>query len=162
MKTFFLCGITQNVLKSMFPISANSLLFNDVKIYLGRILTARKKSSKYWRHCDLYYLLGTCQFSGKLKGTQSAMGPRWPGHCFCPVWKAFTSTRNQMYPSDTFRNPLQSCLVFHSILDPLLKISFSVNFYSSITLFYHIWLETVFKGTWIEGEKSPSFTKIAR
>ena len=40
------------------------------------------------------------------------------------VWKAFTSTRNQIYASDTSRNPLQSYLVFHSILDLLLKMSF--------------------------------------
>ena len=48
-----------------------------------------------------------------------------------PVWKAFTSTRNQMYASDTSRNPLQSCLVFHSILDLLQKTSFWANFNSS-------------------------------
>ena len=36
-----------------------------------------------------------------------------------------------LYASDTSRNPLQSCLVFHSILDLLLKISFSANFFSS-------------------------------
>ena len=30
-----------------------------------------------------------------------------------PLWKTFTSTRNQM--TDTSRNPLQSCLVFQSI-----------------------------------------------
>ena len=43
---------------------------------------------------------------------------------FSPVWIAFTSTRNQIYASDTSRNPLQSYQVFHSILDLLLKISF--------------------------------------
>ena len=51
-----------------------------------------------------------------------AMGPRWPGHYFC---------RDQMYVSDTSRNPLQSWLMFHSILDFLQKISFWANFYSS-------------------------------
>ena len=50
------------------------------------------------------------------------MGPRWPGHYFC---------RNQMYASDTSRNPLQSWLVFHSILDFSQKISLWANFYSS-------------------------------
>ena len=42
------------------------------------------------------------------------MWPRWPGHYFCQF-------ENQMYASDIPRNPLQSCLVFHSILDLLLK-----------------------------------------
>ena len=50
------------------------------------------------------------------------MGPRWPGHYFC---------RNQMYASDTSRNPLQSWLVFHLIPDFLQKISFWAIFYSS-------------------------------
>ena len=45
-----------------------------------------------------------------------------------PVWKASTSTRNQIYALDTSKNPLQSCLVLHSILDLLLKISFWANF----------------------------------
>ena len=44
------------------------------------------------------------------------------------VWKACTSTRNQIYASDTSRNPLQSYLVFHSNLDILLKTSFWANF----------------------------------
>ena len=35
-----------------------------------------------------------------------------------------------MYASDTPGNPLQSRLVFHSILDLLLKTSLSINFYS--------------------------------
>ena len=48
-----------------------------------------------------------------------------------PVWKEFTSTRNQMHLSDISRNPLQSCLVFHSILDLLQKTSFWTNFNSS-------------------------------
>ena len=48
-----------------------------------------------------------------------------------PVWKAFTSNRNQIYASDIPRNPLQSYLVFHSNLDLLLKISFWANFYLS-------------------------------
>ena len=63
-------------------------------------------------------------------------------------WKAFTSTRNQNYASDTPRNQLQSCLVFHSILDLLIKIYFWANFTHRITFFYRTWLKTVFKGTW--------------
>ena len=45
--------------------------------------------------------------------------PTWT--LLLPVWKAFTSIRNQLYVSDTSRNLLQFCLVFHSILDLLQK-----------------------------------------
>ena len=45
-----------------------------------------------------------------------------------PVRKAFTLTRNQIYASDTSRNPLQSCLVFPSIFNLLLKTAFGANF----------------------------------
>ena len=77
-----------------------------------------------------------------VKGTQSAMGSRWPGHYFCQ-FEPFTSTRNQSYASDTSRNPLQSCLVSHSILDLLLnrKPLFEQTFAHPITLFYHIFLK---------------------
>ena len=47
-----------------------------------------------------------------------------------PVWQAFTSTRNQLCLSDTSRIPLQPCLVFHSILNLILKTSFWANVYS--------------------------------
>ena len=67
-----------------------------------------------------------------------------------PVWKAFTSTQSQMYASDTCRNPLQSCLVFHSILVLLQKTSFEHTLTHPMTLFYHTWLKTVSKGTWTE------------
>ena len=88
-----------------------------------------------------------------------------------PVWKPFTSTRNQMYASDTSRNPLQSCLEFHSILDLLLKTSLSANFYS----FFDIILSYLAKNSiqrnmkrrgekhvGTRREKSPSITKITR
>ena len=52
---------------------------------------------------------------------------------------------NQM--TDTFTNPLQSCLVFQSVLDLLLKTSFEQTFTHPLTLFYHIWLKTVSNGT---------------
>ena len=42
--------------------------------------------------------------------------------------------QNQMYVSYTSRNPLQSCLVFHSIFNLLLKTSFWANFDSSLRL----------------------------
>ena len=77
-----------------------------------------------------------------VKRTQSAKGPRWPGHHFCRVWKAFTSTRNQTYASDTSRNPPQSCLVFHSILDLLQKPLFEQTLTHHMILFYHICLKT--------------------
>ena len=48
-----------------------------------------------------------------------------------PVWKAITTTPNQMNTSDTSRNPLQFCLVFHSISDFFLQTSFWANIYSS-------------------------------
>ena len=40
-----------------------------------------------------------------------------------------------MYASDASRNPLQSCLVFHSILDLLLKTPFGQTFTHLITFF---------------------------
>ena len=85
--------------------------------------------------------------------TQSAMGRygtalTWT--LLLSVWKQFTSTQNQMNASATSRSPLQSCLVFRSILDLLQKTSFWANCNSSYTLFYHIWLKTVSKETWTE------------
>ena len=47
-----------------------------------------------------------------------------------PVWKVFTSTRNQIYGSATLRNTLQSYLVFYSILD-----LFTRNLFMSKLLF---------------------------
>ena len=98
------------------------------------------------------------------------MGPRWPVHL--PVWKAFTSTRNQIYPLDTSRNPLQFCPVFHSILDLLMKTSFWANSSNSS---YHNILSYLVKNCIQRnmnrrGEKrvgavreiSPSFAKITR
>ena len=66
------------------------------------------------------------------------------------VWKAFTSTRNQIYASDTSRNPLQSYLVFHSILDILLKTSFWANLNLPCDIILSYLVKTVFKGTWTE------------
>ena len=95
------------------------------------------------------------------------MRPRWP-------WHYFASTRNQMYPSDTSRNSLQSCLdiEFHSILDLHKKPRFEqTSTYSS----YDIILSYLVKNSiqrnvnrrggkrvvagW---KKSPSFTKITK
>ena len=77
-----------------------------------------------------------------------------------------------LYASDTSRNPLQSCLVFHSILDLLLKISFLANLYSS----YYIILSSLVNNSIVQRnmnrrgekrvgavrEKSPSPIKITR
>ena len=53
-----------------------------------------------------------------------------------------------MYPLDASRNPLQSCLVFYSILDRLQETFFEQTLTHPMTLFYHIiWLKTVLKGT---------------
>ena len=48
---------------------------------------------------------------------------------------------------DTSRNPFQSCLVFHSILDLFL---FEQTLTHPTTIFYLVRLKTVFKGTWTE------------
>ena len=55
-----------------------------------------------------------------------------------------------MYASDASRNPLQSCLVFHSILDLLLKTPFGQTFTHLITFFFIIFGETQY---WKEHEK---------
>ena len=73
----------------------------------------------------LFHIHRACFVSSRFRGTQSVTGPRWPGHYFCQFWKEFTSTRNQTNGSATSRNPLQSCLLFHSILDLLQKTSVS-------------------------------------
>ena len=90
-----------------------------------------------------------------VKRKQSANGPRWPGHYFRRVWKAFTSTRNQTYASDTSRNPLQSCLMFHSILDLLQKTSFWANFNSSYdNILSYLVKNSGCKETWTEGVRA--------
>ena len=85
-----------------------------------------------------------------------------------PAWKAFTSTRNQMYASDTSRNPFQSCLVFHSILD-LFAFSANVN-WSYDTILSYLVKNRIQRNMNRRGEKrlgagrekSPSFTKITK
>ena len=93
------------------------------------------------------------------------------GTLLLPVWKAFTSTQDQTYVSDTSRNPLQSCLVFHSILNLLQKTSFwaIVNLSYDIILSYlvknSIQMNMNRRGEKHVGagqEKSPLFTKITK
>ena len=87
------------------------------------------------------------------------------------VWKQFTATQNQMNASATSGNPLQSCLVFHLILDLLQKTSFWANCNSS----YDIILSYLVKNSiqrnmnrrgekcvGARWEKSLSFTKITK
>ena len=102
-----------------------------------------------------------------LKGAQPAMVPRRPEHYFCQFEKRLP----QPEVKDTSKNPLQSCLVFHLILDLLEKTSFWANFYSS----YEIILSYLVKNSTQRninrgGEKRvgagrkkwPSFTKITK
>ena len=76
-----------------------------------------------------------------------------------------------MYASDTSRNPLQSCLVFHSILDLLLRNSFWANVYSSYYIISSYLVKNSIQRNMNRGgekrvsagrEKSHSFTKITR
>ena len=52
-----------------------------------------------------------------------------------------------MNASATSRNPLQSCIVLHSILHLLQKTCFEQTLTHPMKLFYHILLKTVSKGT---------------
>ena len=114
--------------------------------------------------------LSNCQPIGYLKG-HSQLWDALTWTLLLLVWKEFTSTRNQMYASATSRNPLQSCLVFHSILDLLQKTSFWANFNSSydIILSYLV-KNSIQRNMNRRGEKrvgagreeSPLFAKITK
>ena len=87
------------------------------------------------------------------------------------VWKEFTSTRNQMNASAASRDPLQSCLVFHLILDLLQKTYFLANsnsYYDIISSYLvknRIQRNMNRRGEKRVGagrEKSLSFTKITK
>ena len=76
-----------------------------------------------------------------------------------------------MYASDTSRYPLQSCLVFLSILDLLQKTTFGTNFNSSYdNILSYLVKNSIQRNTNRRGEKrvgagrakSPSFTKITK
>ena len=76
-----------------------------------------------------------------------------------------------MYASDTSRNPLQSCLVFYSILVLLLKIYWSPNFYSLFDIILsYLTYNSIQRNIKRRGEKhvgtrrekSPSITNITR
>ena len=86
-------------------------------------------------------ILNESKWSLNVKGTQSAMGPRWPGNYFCQFEKRLH--QSEIKSTCRIHHPLQSYLAFHSILDLLLKISFWANFYSS----YYIILSYLVKNT---------------
>ena len=76
-----------------------------------------------------------------------------------------------MYAPDTSRNPLQSCLVFHSILGILLKTSFWANFNLPYDIILSYLVKTSIQKNMNTGgekrvgagrEKSLSFTKITK
>ena len=104
------------------------------------------------------------------KGTRSAMGPRWPGHYFCLFEKRLPQPEIKC-TRRIHSNPIQSCLVFHPILDLLQKASFWANVNSS----YDIILSYLVKNSIQRNmnrrgekrvgagrEKLPSFTKITK
>ena len=76
-----------------------------------------------------------------------------------------------MYPLDASRNPLQSCLVFHSILDRLQKTFFEQSLTHPMTLFYLYLVKnstqrnmkrTGEKRVGAQRAKSPSFTEVTK
>ena len=76
---------------------------------------------------------------GDIKGTQPAMGPCWPGHYLLSVEKRLLQPKLikytlRIHSRDKFRNPLQSCIVFDSILDLWMIPSFRANFYPSCNI----------------------------
>ena len=113
---------------------------------LKHLLQASKKiplqMTRHW-----IFFSDTCWNKFQLEAYGAAFVTALTGTLLLPVWEAFTSTQNQIYASDTSRNPLQSYLRFHSIFNLLLKTSFWANFPHPITLIYHVCLKTVFKGT---------------
>ena len=113
---------------------------------LKRLLQESKKIPlQMTRHLIFFSDISWLKFPLEAYGADFVTALTWT--LLLPVWKVFTSTQNQIYSPDASRNPLQSYLRFHLILNLLLKTSFWANFTHPITLFYHICLKTVFKGT---------------
>ena len=117
----------------------------------------------------MQWLTGKNRLSSWLKGHSCKTALTW--RLLLPVWKAFTSTQTQMFASDTSKNLLQSCLVFHLILDLLLKTSFWANFYSSYYIISSYLVKHSIQRNMNRGgekrvstgqEKSHSFTKTTR
>ena len=113
--------------------------------------------------------MGKNRPSSWLKGHSCKTALTW--RLLLPVWKAFTSTQNQMFASGTSRNLLQSCLVFHLILDLLLRTSFWANLYSSYYIISSYLVKNSIQRNMNRGgekrvstgqEKSHLFTKTTR
>ena len=66
-----------------------------------------------------------------VKGTQSVIGLHSPGHYFCQFDKHLPQPKIKCMRWIQSRNQLRYCLVFHLILDLILKTSFWANFYIS-------------------------------
>ena len=123
------------------------------------ISTNRIKVLRLW--LDMFWRLTNRDFNIRLV-------PRWPDTTFDSLKRVHLNPKSA---SATSRNPLQSCLVFHLILDLLQKTCFWANFDSS----YDIMLSYLVKNSiqrnknrrgekrvsarW---EKSLSFTKITK
>ena len=106
-----------------------------------------------------------------LKGHSQLWGRAHLDTTFVSLKSVYLNPKSEMYTSNTSRNPFQSCLVFHSILDRLQKTSFWAN----VNLSYDIILSYLVKnniqrnmnriGEKCVGagrEKWPSLTKIAK
>ena len=76
-----------------------------------------------------------------LKGHSQLWGRTDLYTSFANLEKRLPSPRNQSYASDASWNPLQSCLVFHSIFDILLKACLEYSLTHPVLLFYHIWFK---------------------
>ena len=86
-----------------------------------------------------------------LKGhSQSAMWPRWPGHYFRQFEKSLPQPEikwtRQLQLEIRFN--LAQCFIRSSIF--YRKPLFEKTLIYPMTLFYHIWLKKVSKGTWID------------
>ena len=76
--TFFLCGITPNRLRLIMVISGKVLLFNDIKISLGLLLTAREMDALFREY---HYLEVSTTANNRI--TVSAVEPKIPSKCYC-------------------------------------------------------------------------------
>ena len=78
-----------------------------------------------------YFVIFVLWFLSDLKGAQSVIGLCWPGHYFCQFDKHLPQPKTKCMHWIQSRNLLWYCLVFHLILDLILKTSFWANFYTT-------------------------------
>ena len=78
-----------------------------------------------------YFVIFVLWFLSDLKGAQSVIGLCWPGHYFCQFDKHLPQPKTKCMRWIQSRNLLWYCLVFHLILDLILKTSFWANFYTT-------------------------------